>query len=117
MKLVEVVGDFVLDCLLDFVRLEPVDLRQILGEQLVPCVNFLLGLPRLISQEYGVLETALKDTLVAAEDQLPACVGIFLHCDDFFAFVIRAQLLTLELYEGRAGRHCEFGCFGALIVS
>ena len=47
--MVEVVGDFVLDSLLDFVRLEPVDLRQILGEQLVPCVNFLLGLPRLIS--------------------------------------------------------------------
>lgn len=47
-ELIEVVGNLVLDRLLYLVRLKPVDLGQIFRKQLVPCVNFLLGLPRLV---------------------------------------------------------------------
>lgn len=47
----EEMGDAILNLLLDLVWLELVHLSEIVSKLLVPCVNFLLGLPRLIRQK------------------------------------------------------------------
>lgn len=91
-------------CLEDF-RFQTIDLLQVVRQFVVALVDSLLGLAGRVSEEDWLLEFAIEDALVAAEDLL--VVFGCLNSDYVLTEMLGAHLAVVEdqvLAEGYLGR-------------